>query len=189
MAEAGLKETRDGPALAGAAWSVGRGGVESVKDKEVAFGIVHRGKGGDATEMIEGGESVHLIVVDLIPGDVPARLVGANADGEIHGAEVVADAGKAGHEGEVGAADGEDEWVMGVVGGDDIVDLRGSVGEGVLRGAGVVEGLVGIEDNDDGECGYGEANGEMMQRRDDTLVTPDALEDDGDQESERNGED
>ena len=36
--------------------------------------------------------------------------------GELHGAEVVADGAQAGHEGEVGAGDGEDEGVVGGVG-------------------------------------------------------------------------
>ncbi len=82
--------------------------------------------------MVEGREGVHFVVVDLVPGDVPAGAVGLDTDGEVHGAEVVADGGQAGHEGELGAADGEDERVVGAVGRDDVVDLGGGGGEGVV---------------------------------------------------------
>ncbi len=149
---------------------VGRGGIEAVEDEKVGArgrpwpGRRRRG-GGDT-----GGESVHLVVVDLVPGDVPAGLVGADADSEVHGAEVVADGGQAGHEGEVGAADGEDQGVVGVVGGDDVVDLRGGAGEGVLGRADVVEGLMGVGDDDGGQSSDGEARSEMVQRGDDALV-------------------
>jgi hypothetical protein len=88
--------------------------------------------------VVHGGEGFHLVVVNLVPGDVPAGMVGLDANGKVHGAEVVADGGEAGHEGEVGAADGEDERVVGVVGCDDVVDLRGGAGEGVFGGADVV---------------------------------------------------
>ena len=144
LTEAGLKEAGDGPAVVWTVGSVGRGGVEAVEDEEVALGVVHGGEGGDTAEMIEGGQGVHFIVVDLVPGDVPAGLVGADADGEVHGAEVVADAGEAGHEREIGAADGEDEGVVGAVSGDDVVDLGGGASEGVLGGADVVDGVAGV---------------------------------------------
>src|SRR5438874_2014827 len=107
LVEAGLEKVRDG---AFSATDRGFGGgrrVETIEDEEIALGVVHGGESGDALELIEGGEGVHFVVVDLIPGDVPAGAIGFDADGEIHGAEVVADGGQAGHEGELGAADGE----------------------------------------------------------------------------------
>src|SRR5258708_30287171 len=110
----------------------GEGWVEAIEDEEVAVGVVEGGKGGDGLEVVHGGEGVHVVVVNLVPGDVPAGEVGLDADGEVHGAEVVADGGEAGHEGELGAADGEDEWVVGGVGGDDLMDLGGGAGEGVV---------------------------------------------------------
>lgn len=83
-----------------AAWGCARGGgVETVEDKEVALGVVECGEGGDALEMVHGGEGVHLVVFDLVPDDVPAGAVGLDSNGEVHGAEVVADGGQAGHEG------------------------------------------------------------------------------------------
>ena len=84
-----------------ARWSAGDGGIEAVEDEEVALGVVECREGGDALEMVHGGEGVHLVVFDLVPGDVPAGMVGLDADGQIHGAEVVADGGQAGHEGEL----------------------------------------------------------------------------------------
>src|SRR5258708_31378936 len=119
----------------------GEGWVEAIEDEEVALGVVHGGKGGDALEVVHGGEGVHLVVVNLVPGDVPAGAVGLDADGEIHGAEVVADGGKSGHEGELRAADGEDERVVGGIGGDDVVDLGGGAGKRVVGGADVGEGV------------------------------------------------
>jgi hypothetical protein len=110
----------------------------------------------------EGGEGVHLVFVDLVPGDVPAGVVGLDADGEFHGAEVVADGGEAGHEGELGAADGEDEGVVGGVGRDDAADLRGRGGEGVVGCADVVEGLASVGDSDGGEDGGDGGDGEAV---------------------------
>ena len=42
---------------------------------------------------------------------------------------------------------------MGGVGGDDLVDLVGGGGEGVVGGADVVEGLAGVGDGEHGEDG------------------------------------
>ena len=112
LAEGGLEEAGDDGFAVAARGRAGGGGVEAVEDEEVALGIVHGGEGGDALKMIRGGEGVHLVVVDLVPGNVPAWMVGLDAHGEVHRAEVVADGGQAGHEGEIGAADGEDERVV-----------------------------------------------------------------------------
>ena len=141
----------------------GSGGVEAVEDEEVALGIVEGGKGRDALEMVHGGEGVHFVVFDLVPGDVPAGMVGLDADGEIGGAEVVADGGQAGHEGELRAADGEHERVVGGVGGDDLADLSGGAGEGVVGGADVVEGLAGVGDGESGEDGGDGEGGETAK--------------------------
>ena len=86
-----------------AAWSgfSGSGGVETVEDEEIALGVVEGWKGGDALEVIAGRKDVHFVVFDLVPGDVPAGMIGLDADGEVGGAEIVADGGQAGHEGEV----------------------------------------------------------------------------------------
>ncbi len=164
LAEAGLEQAGDDGFAVAARGCAGGGGVEAVEDEEVALGVVQGGEGGDALEMVHGGEGVHLVVVNLVPGDVPAGVVGLDADGEIHGAEVVADGGEAGHERELGAADGEDERVVGGVGGDDLVDLGGGAGEGVVGGADVVEGLAGVGDGDDGEDSGDGGDGEAVQR-------------------------
>ena len=128
-------------------WRCG-GWVEAVEDEEIALGIVHDVELGDALEVELGGEGLHLVVLDVVPGDEPAGAVGGDAVGELHGAEVVADGGQAGHEGEVGAGDGEDERVVvgvaAMVGVDDALDLVGGVDEGVLGCADVGEGLAGV---------------------------------------------
>src|SRR6266550_3186727 len=123
LAEAGLKQAGDDGFAVATRGLAGGGGVEAIEDEEVALGVVHSGEGGDALKMVGGGQGVHLVVVYLVPGDVPPGLVGLDANWKIHGAEVVADGGEAGHEGEVGAADGKDEGVVGGVGGDDAADL------------------------------------------------------------------
>ena len=67
-----------------AAVARGRGGgcgVQAIEDEEVALGVVHGWKGGDALEVVDGGESFHLVVFNVIPGDVPAGVVGADTDG------------------------------------------------------------------------------------------------------------
>src|SRR5580658_215118 len=122
----------------------GGGGVETVEDEEVALGIVQSGESGDALEMIHGSEGVHLVVFDVVPGDIPAGAVGLDASSKIHGAKVIADGGETGHQGQVGAADREDEVVVGVVSGDDAMDLGGGDGEGVVGGVDIVEGLTRV---------------------------------------------
>ena len=99
LAEARSYEVGDGFAVAALRGCAGDGGVEAIEDEEVAFGVVQGRKGSDALEMIQRGEGVHLVVVDLVPGNVPAGVIGLDADGKVHGAEVVADGGEAGHEG------------------------------------------------------------------------------------------
>lgn len=103
LAEAGLEELRDGAVVVEAVRRGSGGWVEAVEDEQVTFGVVHGGEGGDTLEVIEGGECVHLVVLDLIPGDVPAGVVGLDAVGQFHGAKVVADRGQAGHQGKVRA--------------------------------------------------------------------------------------
>ena len=154
LAEAGLEKAGDdGFAVAAARNFAGDGWVETVENQEVALGIIESGKGGDPLQVVHGGEGFHLVVVDLVPGDVPAGMVGLDADGKVHGAEVVADGGKAGHEGELGAADREDERVVGGIGGDDAADLGGGASEGVVGGADVVEGLAGVGNGEHCEGG------------------------------------
>jgi hypothetical protein len=98
LAEAGLEQVGD-DGFAMATGGRARGGwVEAVEDEEVAFGVVHGGERGDALEVVHGSESIHLVVVHLIPGDVPTGVVSPDADGEFHGAKVVADGRKASHE-------------------------------------------------------------------------------------------
>jgi len=163
LAEAGSKHAGDEGFAVAARWSAGDGGIEAVEDEEVALGIVECGEGGDALEMVHGGKGVHLVVFNLVPGDVPAGMVGLDADGQVHGAEVVADGGQTGHERELRAADGKDERVMGGVRGDDLVDSVGGSGEGVVGGADVVEGLAGVGNGEDGEDGHDGADGEAVQ--------------------------
>jgi hypothetical protein len=93
LAEAGSEHARE---EGFAAWMRGLargGGVEAVEDEEIALGVVEGRESGDALQVVRGGEGVHLVVFDLIPGDVPAGAIGLDADGEVHGAEVVADGG------------------------------------------------------------------------------------------------
>jgi len=138
----------------GAGFGGGDGGVEAVEDEEVAVGVVHGWEGGYALDVVERGEGVHLVVVEFVPGYVPAGVVLLDALVEVEGAEVVVDGGKAGHEGEVGAGDGEDEVGVGGVGEDDALDAVGGGLEGVFRVQDEVELLNGVRD-DDGEddCG------------------------------------
>ena len=134
LAEAGPEQTGD-VAFAMAARRFARsGGVKTIEDQEVALGVIEGGEGSDALKVVHGGEGVHLVVFDLVPGDVPAGAVGLDADGEIHGSEVVTDGGQAGHERDLGAADGEDERIVGGVGRDDLANLSGGAGEGVVGG-------------------------------------------------------
>ena len=52
-----------------------RFGVEAIDDEQVAVGVVERGEGGDADGAIERRDGVGLVVVELVPGDVPAGMV------------------------------------------------------------------------------------------------------------------
>ena len=163
LAEAGSYEVGGGFAAEALRGFAGDGGIEAIEDEEVALGVIEGGEGGYSLEMVEGREGVHLVVIDLVPGDVPAGTVGLDADRELHGAEVVADGGQAGHEGELGAADREDERVVGGVGGDDLTDLRGRGGEGVVGGTDVLEGLAGVGYDKCGEGGCDGGGGEAAQ--------------------------
>ena len=81
LAKAGLEEAWDGTAVDGPRRGVRKRGVEAIEDEEVALGVVHGGEGGDALEVVHGGEGVHLVVVNLVPGDVPAGAISGDADG------------------------------------------------------------------------------------------------------------
>lgn len=74
------------------------GGIQTIKDHEVAIGVVHGRKSGDALDVKERREHVHLVVVDLVPGDVPAGPVLVDAVLQFECAEVVADAVDTGHQ-------------------------------------------------------------------------------------------
>src|ERR1700677_4305360 len=74
-----------------ARWCAGDGGIEAVEDEEVALGVVECGKGSVPLEVVHGGEGIHLVIFDLVPGDIPAGAVGLDADGKVCGTEVVAD--------------------------------------------------------------------------------------------------
>jgi hypothetical protein len=190
LAKTGLEEARERQ-FAVATRGRGRGGVKAIEDEEVAFWIVQGWKGSDALEMVHGAEGVHLVVFNVVPGDVPAGAIGLDADGEIHGAKIVADGGKTCHKGQIGAADGEDERIMGVVGGDDAMDLGGGTGEGVVGSMDVVEGLAGVSNGEDGQDrrnrSYGHAAEGGGGRGSDT--SPEGFEDYGDQKGERNRND
>lgn len=164
LAETRAEQAGDDGFAVEARGRAGGGGIETIEDKEVALGIVECGEGGDALEMVHGGEGVHLVVVDLVPGDIPAGMVGLDADREIHGTEVVADGRETGHKREVGAADGEDEGVVAGVGGDDAVDLGGGAGEGVVGSADVMDGLAGVGDGEHGEDGDDGGDGETVKK-------------------------
>ena len=126
LAEVGLEEAGDGGFAAVVLWGcAGGGGIEAIEDEEVALGVVECGEGGYSLKMVKGSEGVHLVVVNLVPGNVPAGAIGLDTNGQLHGAEVIADRRQAGHERELGAADGEDEWVVAAVGGDDLTDMVG----------------------------------------------------------------
>lgn len=144
----------------------GRGGhcgIKSVEDEEIALGIVERRESRDALEVVLGSKGIHFFVFNLVPGDVPAGVVGLNSDRKIHGAEVVADGGQAGHEGELRAADGEDERIVGWVGGDDAMDLVGGVGEGVVGSADIVESLASVGDGEYGQDRHCDGDDETVQ--------------------------
>ncbi len=142
----------------------GRGRIETVEDEEVALRVVKGREGGYSLEMVERSEGVHLVVIDLIPGNVPARVIGLDTEGEIHGAEVVTDRREAGHKRELGAADGEDERVVSGVGGDYLADLGGGGGEAVVGGADVVEGLMGVGYDKHCERGRNRGCSQTVQR-------------------------
>ena len=72
LSEAGLEQAGDDGFAVATRGLAGGGGVEAIEDEEVALGVVHSGEGGYALEVVSGGEGVHLVVVDLVPGDVPA---------------------------------------------------------------------------------------------------------------------
>src|ERR1700754_3102922 len=93
LAKARLKQPGNGrPALM--AWRrLTRSRVEAVKNKQVTLRIVHSGKCRDTLEVIQRRERVHLVVINLVPGDIPAGPVRLNAHCQIHRAEVVADRG------------------------------------------------------------------------------------------------
>src|SRR5271163_4790846 len=80
LAEVRLQKVGDDGFAAGVRGCDGGGRVEAIEDKEIAVGIVKCGEGGYSLEMIKRGESVHFVVVDLVPGDVPAGAIGLNAN-------------------------------------------------------------------------------------------------------------
>ena len=90
LVEAGLEKVRDG---AFSATDRGFGGgrrVETIEDEEIALGVVHGGESGDALELIERGEGVHFVVVDLVPGEwTPVKITvqGDKAKLFVHGSE------------------------------------------------------------------------------------------------------
>jgi len=81
LAEAGPEQAGDDGFAVTARGFAGSGGVKTIEDQEVALGVVEGGEGGDALKMVHGGEGVHLVVFDLVPGDVPAGAVSLDADG------------------------------------------------------------------------------------------------------------
>src|ERR1700679_952169 len=115
LAETGLGKMREQRLPAALRRCGGGGGVEAIEDEQVALGVVEGRESSDSLEMVDGGEGVHFVVLDLVPGDVPAGTVGLAAYREFHGAEVVADGGQASHERKLRAADGENERVVGGV--------------------------------------------------------------------------
>ena len=191
LADPGAEAAGDGLAVALAAGGFD-GVVEAVENEQVAVGVVHSREGGDALDVEERGHGVHFVVIEFVPGGVPAGVVLFDAVLEFKGAEVVADAVDAGHEGEVGAGDGEDERVVGGVAlevvGDVVVDLRGGADKGVLGMADEAEGLTGVGEGDGEEqnCGgwVGEGEGSPRGRTDEE----EALEDERDQEGEGDGD-
>ena len=72
-------------------WSRGR--IEPVENKEITFRVIHRRKGSDPLQTVKWRESVHLVILNIVPGDVPAGAVGAHSDGQVKGSEVVANTG------------------------------------------------------------------------------------------------
>src|SRR5271163_3693858 len=79
LPEPGLQQTRrNGPAVSLLHRS-GVGAVQAVKDQQIALGIVHRGKGSNAMEMVVRRKRLHLVVLHLVPCDIPARTVGSHA--------------------------------------------------------------------------------------------------------------
>jgi hypothetical protein len=143
---------------------IGCSRIETVEDEQVAFGVVKRREGCDALKVIEGGEGVHLFVFDLVPGDVPAGVIGPDAYRKIHSAEVVADGRQTRHERELRAADGKNERIVGRVCGDDAVNLVGSTRKGVVRSADVTEGLTGVGHREDDESGDSRGSGKATKR-------------------------
>lgn len=121
LAEFGLERFGD-VAFVGSDLPGGLLGVEAVDDEQVAVGVVERGEGGDADGVVERRDVGGLVVVELVPGDVPAGVVFGDALIEIERAEVVVDGMQAGHERDVGAGDGEDEVRVVGVGVDDALD-------------------------------------------------------------------
>jgi hypothetical protein len=158
-----LQKVGNGGFATGARGWAGGGWVQAIEDEEIALGIVECGKGGYTLEMIERGEGVHFVVVDLVPGDIPARVIGLDTNGKIHGAEVIADRRQTGHERELGATDREDERVVTGVGGDDVTDLVGGTREGVVGGTDVVESLAGVGNYKGREGGSNRCDGKATQ--------------------------
>ena len=56
-------------------WRLGACGIQLIENQQIAVGIVHRREFGDSFERVLKVHGVHLVVFELIPGDVPARIV------------------------------------------------------------------------------------------------------------------
>ena len=167
LADAGAQAAWDDLVVRVGVGARGVRGVKAVENQFVAVGIVHGWKSCYAFQVVKRRHGVHLVVVDLVPGEVPAGAVLLDAVGQLERAEVVADAGQTGHEGEVRAGDGEHQWVvLGVreaVVGNVVPHLPGCIQQRVLRVANEVEGLPRVGEGDPGgnnrERGEGQRGG------------------------------
>ena len=158
-----------------------------MRDDDALFLDMLDGEGGDALHVVERGKGVHLVVVQLVPGGVPAGAVLLDAVGELEGAEVVVDGREAGHEGEVGAGDGEDEVGVGLVRGDDALDALGGGLEGVV-GVGDEVDLVECVGKDDEEDDGG-GDGGADEGAGAGGGAPEVIEREGDERGDGDGDD
>src|SRR5215469_6844515 len=58
--------------------------IKTVKNKQIPFRVVHGRKSSDTLQMVERRQSIHLVIVHLVPRDVPARLVGTHPNSKVH---------------------------------------------------------------------------------------------------------
>lgn len=76
-------------------------GIEPVEDHHIPVRIVHGREGGNPHGLIQGGDRLHVLIFELVPGNVPARTVKLDPLVQIQGPELCIDGGQPRHQRQV----------------------------------------------------------------------------------------